>query len=112
MVKSNIHPSWLMEQKKHSGITKKKEGETNAATTAKGEVGAYQVSYYQVAAVAPNQYQQQTYAIHIGPHPIQHLQSMQHQQPYTPQRQNYCEKGQQRPRNLKRKFDLILIPHV
>ncbi|XP_050895690.1 uncharacterized protein LOC127102354 [Lathyrus oleraceus] len=44
--------------KPYSVFPKKKEGETNAASTFKGKGKAYQTPYYQVAKVTPNKYQQ------------------------------------------------------
>lgn len=87
--------------KPHSGFPKKKEGETNPATTTKGEDRVYQVSYYQVAAIAPNQYQQQTYAIPTGPPP------MQYQQSYAPQRHNHYQQGQQKEKKPERMIDMV-----
>lgn len=75
--------------KSQSGLPKKKEDETNAATTVKEEDRAYQMSYYQVAAVAPNSYQQQIYVIPIGHPPMQYQKSYAPQQPYAPEQQNY-----------------------
>lgn len=50
-------------KKPYSGLPKKKEGETNVASTSKGKGKAYQTPYYQVPEVTPNNYQQQVYAI-------------------------------------------------
>lgn len=58
-------------KKPQSRFLKKKEEMTNAAMIAEG-VGAYQLPYYQVAAVAPSPYQQQMYVIHIGSLPMQY----------------------------------------
>lgn len=65
-------------KKSHSGFPKKKEGEVNVATIAKGE-GTCQMPYYPVVVVAPNPFQQPTYSIPTG------LPAMQYQQPYTSQ---------------------------
>lgn len=50
-------------KKPYGGFPKKKEGETNAASTSKGKGRAYPTPYYQVVGVTPNNYQPQTYAI-------------------------------------------------
>ncbi|XP_050919408.1 uncharacterized protein LOC127136941 [Lathyrus oleraceus] len=54
-------------KKPYSGFPKKKEGETNAASTSKGKGKAYRTPYYQVAEVTPNHYQPPTYAIPAAP---------------------------------------------
>lgn len=53
-------------KKPYSRFTKKKEWETNTVMIAKGNTEAYQVPYYQVADIAPNQYPQEAYTILIG----------------------------------------------
>ncbi|XP_050889673.1 uncharacterized protein LOC127094961 [Lathyrus oleraceus] len=50
-------------KKPFSGLPKKKEGETNVASTFKGKGKAYRTPYYQVAEVTHNNYQPPTYAI-------------------------------------------------
>lgn len=75
-------------KKSHSEFPKKKEVETNAATTAKEEAEAYQIPYYKVEAVASLPYQQPTYAISTGPPPMQYQQPYAPQQPYALQQQN------------------------
>lgn len=57
-------------KKSNSGFPKKKGGETNVTTISKREVGAYQMSYYPVAAITPNSYQQPTSVIPTGPPPM------------------------------------------
>lgn len=52
-------------KKPYSSFPKKKEGETNVASTYKGKGKAYQTPYYQVAEMTPNNYQQQIYFIHV-----------------------------------------------
>lgn len=52
-------------KKPYADFAKKKEGETNNASVAKGKLKAYQAPYQQVAVVAPNSYQQPPYTIHV-----------------------------------------------
>lgn len=56
----------------YSRFTKNKEGEANAATIVKGNIGAYQVPYYQVEEIPPNWYSQQAYIILVEQQPIQY----------------------------------------
>lgn len=48
------------------GFPKKREIETNVASTSRGKGGDYRTPYYQVAEVTPNGYQQQAFAIPAG----------------------------------------------
>lgn len=87
-------------KKPYSGFSKKKEGETNAASTSKGKGKAYQTPYYQVVEVTPNNYQQPIYTIPIVPQQVPHQPTVQYQQSYAPRPNNYqqYQPGQQRPR--------------
>lgn len=73
------------EKKPYSGFAKKKEREVNVASTSIGRAKAYRVPYYQVAKVAPSQYQQQAFAIPIVQQPITYQPLMHYQQPYASQ---------------------------
>lgn len=93
------------------GFPKKKEGETNVASTARGKGGAYKTPYYQITEVTPNGYQQQAFVIPAGQQPLPYSSPMQYQQLYVPQRHNYYQPGQQRQRKPERKFDVVPIPY-
>lgn len=92
-------------KKPYKGFPKKKEGDTNAASTSKGKDKAYQTPYYQVVEVTPNNYQ--THAIPASQQQVQYQPSIQYQQPYAPRQDNYqqYQSGQQRLRRQERKFD-------
>ncbi|XP_050896113.1 uncharacterized protein LOC127102826 [Lathyrus oleraceus] len=76
-------------KKPYSGFPKKKEGETNAASTSKGKGKTYQTLYYQVAEVTPNNYQPPTYAILAAPQQVPCQPPAQYQQSYAPRPNNY-----------------------
>lgn len=59
-------------KKPYSDFTKKNKGEANATSTSKGKGKSYQAPYYQVAEMAPNHYQQQTYVVPTSQQPIQY----------------------------------------
>ncbi|XP_050916261.1 uncharacterized protein LOC127131378 [Lathyrus oleraceus] len=63
-------------KKPYGGFPKKKEGETNAASTFKGKGRAYQTPYYQVVEVTPNNYQPSTYAIPVVPQQVPYQPSV------------------------------------
>lgn len=94
-------------KKSYSGFPKKKEGETNAASTSKGKGKAYRAPYYQVVEVTPNNYQQLTYTILAVPKQVPYQQPIQYHQSYAPRQNNYqqYQPGQQRPRRQERRLD-------
>ncbi|XP_050891021.1 uncharacterized protein LOC127096503 [Lathyrus oleraceus] len=94
-------------KKLYNGFPKKKEGETNIASTSKGKGKAYRTPYYQVAEVTPNNYQPSTYAIPTAPQQVPCQPLVQYQQPYAPRPNNYQQypPGQQRPRRQERRLD-------
>ncbi|XP_050889760.1 uncharacterized protein LOC127095058 [Lathyrus oleraceus] len=83
-------------KKPYVDFAKKKEGETNNTSVARGRGRAHRVPYQQVAAVTPGPYQQ-----NVGPPPNHY------QQQYAPPQQQYYPPGQQRLRKPERKFDPI-----
>ncbi|XP_050896696.1 uncharacterized protein LOC127103487 [Lathyrus oleraceus] len=89
-------------KKPYGSFPKKKEGETNAASTSKGKRKAYRTPYYQVAEVTPNHYQPPTYAIPAAPQQVPGQPPAQYQQP-----NNYQQypPSQQRPRRQERRLD-------
>ncbi|XP_050876603.1 uncharacterized protein LOC127080316 [Lathyrus oleraceus] len=102
-------------KKPYVGFAKKKEGETNNTSVARGRGRAHRVPYQQVAAVAPGPYQQvaamtpnpyqQPFDVpngqNVGPPPNHY------QQQYAPPQQQYYPPGQQMLRKPERKFDPI-----